>query len=96
MIVYNYDPVTFVYLDTASEADPDPLEPGRFLIPANATTKVPPPITSRERQRQVFRDDAWVVEAIPVPPAIHGNYEKAPTGLFKRMSITEALKGGVS
>lgn len=96
MIVYHYDPDTLVYLNTSSEADPDPLEPGNFLIPAYATRKVPPSMPNPKTQRQAFRDGAWVIETIPVPPAIHANYEKAPTGLFTRMSITEALKGGVS
>lgn len=96
MIVYHYDPDTGIYLNTSSDADPDPLEPGKWLIPANATPKVPPNITDFKTKRQVFRDDAWTVETIPLPPAIHANYEKAPAGLWPRMSIIEALKGGVS
>lgn len=41
MKVYNYDAKTGAYVG-ASFADPDPLEPLRWLIPANATTIKPP------------------------------------------------------
>ena len=39
--VYNYDPQTHELIDSA-DADPDPLTPGEFLIPAHATTVAPP------------------------------------------------------
>lgn len=41
MLVYNYDKRTGLYIGS-SEADPSPLEPGKYLIPAQATKKVPP------------------------------------------------------
>jgi len=97
MIVYHYDPDTRVYTNTSSEADEDPMEPGRFLIPANATTEVPPFVGDPKKKHAVYRDGAWTVELIPVPPALAGNLKAAPeVGMWPRLSIKEALKGGVT
>lgn len=42
MKIYNYDGVTKEYIGE-SAADPDPLQQGEWLIPANATSVSPPP-----------------------------------------------------
>lgn len=41
MKLFNYDRASRMFLDE-SDAEPDPMEPGNFIIPANATP-VPPP-----------------------------------------------------
>jgi hypothetical protein len=46
-------------------ADPDPLRPGHWLIPAFATT-IEPPIPG-ENQIVRFQNDHWILEDIPVP-----------------------------
>ena len=45
MLVYNYHPITLEYTG-CSEADPDPLDEGRWLIPACASTIAPPEAVS--------------------------------------------------
>jgi hypothetical protein len=94
MLVYHYSPDTGAYLNIATDADPDPMEPGRFLIPANATEKVPP--FTATGQWALFRDDDWVVEKKPEPPVIGKNITLAPeSGLYWNVSIKRALKGGL-
>lgn len=57
---YHYNPATLVYLGS-SEADPDPLEDGVWLLPANAT-RVAPPITSDNEVAQYDpQTDSWSV-----------------------------------
>jgi hypothetical protein len=94
MFIYHYHPETGEYLHITTEADEDPLEPGRFVIPAHATDKTPP--YSSQEQWTVFRDGGWVVEDKPRPPAIDNQLKRAPVGgLFHDVSIKRALKGGV-
>ncbi len=56
MIIYNYHPVTKEFLSQC-EADESPLEPGVYLIPANATDMAPP--TEGDNQKAVFDNGAW-------------------------------------
>lgn len=56
MIIYNYSPITKEYLGV-SFPDESPLEPGIFLIPANATI-TPPPIVP-EGSFAVFENNIW-------------------------------------
>jgi hypothetical protein len=56
MDVHNYHAQTGEYLGT-SIADESPLEPGVFLIPANATTVAPPP--PQQGQARVFINGDW-------------------------------------
>ena len=66
MKVYNYNPNNKVYTHT-EEADPDPLIPDRWLIPANATTITPPEVTEKEF---VWFDEAeqkWNIDTFQTP-----------------------------
>ena len=59
MKIYNYHPITKEFL-SESTADESPLEPGVFLIPANATRIIPPEIG--ENQTAVFENNEWVIK----------------------------------
>ncbi len=58
MLIYHYDP-DGVYVGS-SEADPSPLEPGVFLIPARATALAPP--HTGENEAAVFDGAGWTVK----------------------------------
>ena len=60
MKIYNYDPLTFVFLSEC-EADESPLEPGEFLIPAHAT-QVAQPDDLKSNEVAVFdpATEAWL------------------------------------
>lgn len=64
MRIYHYNQTTGVFTGE-DMADPSPLEPGVFLIPANATEIPPPPCP--EGSRQVFVGGSWLIEEIPIP-----------------------------
>jgi len=67
MKVYNYNPNNKVYT-SVEDADPDPLIPGRWLIPAHATTIKPPEI-KEENETACFNDEElkWVIVEIKQP-----------------------------
>jgi hypothetical protein len=65
-------------------ADPDPLRPGHWLIPAFATT-IEPPIPG-ENQLVRFVNGTWVIEDIPLPPELEQEPEPTPDEL-KRQQI---------
>lgn len=60
--VYSYNPVTGEYV-SEDEAQPSPLEPGVFLIPAHATEIAPP--AKKEKHFRKFDGKAWSYEPIP-------------------------------
>jgi hypothetical protein len=95
LVAYNYDPETFAYTNTTSMADPDPMEPGRYLIPAHSTLDVPPFLPDAKRQTAVWRDDKWVIEMKSSSPIVEKNLSEAPDNqLYKSVSIKDALKAG--
>lgn len=64
-IVYKYHPVSGIYVGQ-DHADESPLEPGVFLIPASATTKVP--LSPKDGKYVVFVNGDWQYKDIPPPP----------------------------
>lgn len=64
MRIYHHDQAGF-YLGE-SEADPSPLEPGKYLIPARAVT-VPPPEDLPEDQVARWNGAAWMPVRRPQP-----------------------------
>lgn len=56
VFAYNFDPVTGEFTSSAL-ADASPLEPGQFLVPANATLEAPP--LAGPNQVAVFSGGAW-------------------------------------
>jgi hypothetical protein len=66
MIVYQFDHAGI--LIGQIEADPSPLEPGKFLIPARCTV-VPPPAEVPEGEIPRWNGAAWVLVRIPAREA---------------------------
>ena len=60
MRIYNYDPITHEFLSEGA-ADESPLEPGVYLVPANAT--VTPVPTLKPGEVAIFDADNWRVVA---------------------------------
>lgn len=66
MRIYYYGSATGIFMGSG-EAEPDPMEDGKYLIPANATLIEPPEIPNGKRA--VYRGGAWELEDIPLPPS---------------------------
>lgn len=60
MQIYHYDPETLEYIGE-SVADPSPLEPGVWLIPAYATSVVPD-VAPNEGEILVYENNVWVLK----------------------------------
>lgn len=92
MTVYSYDPVTREYVGMTS-AQPSPLEPGVFLIPANATPIEPPKPNLGEVV--LFLNDEWQIipdyrgqtwfDPASGDPVVIGQIGK-PTGLISELT----------
>ena len=71
MNVYHFDPHTGIFL-AQRPARRDPRDPGRYLVPANATTTPPPPTDEAHVAIYDRGTGAWTVKARPSienPPA---------------------------
>ncbi|WP_290874915.1 hypothetical protein [Aquabacterium sp.] len=66
MKIHHHHPETGAYLGT-TDAQPDPMEPGRWLIPAHATTDEPPEAPQGRAVRRM--GEAWELFDVPQPPA---------------------------
>lgn len=64
MKIFNYAPNTGLLFGESS-ADESPLEPGVWLIPANATTTQPP--LAQAGKTIHFVNSVWVYQDIPTP-----------------------------
>lgn len=93
-IVFNYHPVTGEYLGEV-QADESPLEPGEYLIPAFATTKIPPASGAREVAVFNVGDDDWVIapdyRAVPLYSTVDGS-EVTVTGIGAQPDNTTELR----
>jgi hypothetical protein len=69
MKIYNYN--EHGYYTSESTADESPLEPGKFLIPANATKIAPP--AEQAGSRRKFVGGSWQQETIPTLDIYHFN-----------------------
>jgi hypothetical protein len=65
MKIYNYHPDTYEYLGEGV-ADPDPLDPGNWLIPGNSVTFPPPDAIPGKNIH--FEDGSWIYKDIPPEP----------------------------
>lgn len=75
MLIFNYDLTgLLVSQDTADES---PQEPGVYLVPAFATTTIPPELGQGLRAR--WNGDSWGIEEIPIPAL--PSYQEALTVL---------------
>lgn len=83
MKIHHYDPNTREFL-FSDDANPDPLEPGRYLVPASSTEVEPP--EAKEGFRAAFVDDAWTVLR-----DARGLYYSTETGMPERVETLGEL-----
>lgn len=98
--IFHYDPLTGAYLGFGY-ADPSPLEPGTWLLPAHCTETVPP--TPGPGQIAVWANDSWSLVAAgqpeppPLPPLDRAKATKLNALEAKRYAVETGgmMVGGV-
>jgi len=75
MKVYGYNWATREYTGE-DEADPNPLEPGKWLLPAYSTTKAPPELQQGQRALYDPETEEWTVEDNHASPMTGGTLEQ--------------------
>ena len=93
MQIYHYHQTTGEFLGVGT-ADESPLEPGEYLVPANATTTAPP--TAMAGKVRVWRGGAWVYQSVPADtPTVDPEYEPslADRKLAKQAEIRDLADG---
>lgn len=88
MQIHHFDGAGF-YVST-DQADPSPLEPGKFLIPARAVT-ISPPETWPENQWPRWNGAAWVLVRKPAAPAAQDPVEKLRAFLAANPDVGDLL-----
>lgn len=88
MHIYNYDRITGVFVGR-SDADPSPIEPGKFLIPAFSTHKEPP--SAQDGKAPVFntRTGDWEMVDVKAPAS---QEQIAVQALTEPTSIVQFLR----
>jgi hypothetical protein len=83
MKIFHYHPDTCVLLGEGV-ADQSPLEPGHWLIPAYATTSIPP--LAGENEQVVMVNNKWEVQLIPEPQPV---VETAPGPIVPSVPVDQ-------
>jgi hypothetical protein len=89
MIVYSYHPITKIYVGS-EQADPSPLELGKWLIPANSTPKKL--IDPRPGYHRIWKGTEWGYRLIEPEPEPVGSEPVVTTTEEQIVSIQTTAK----
>ena len=89
MKCYNYDDNG--RFSGEGEADESPLQPGMFLLPANATFTEPPAVD--EGQAAFWVGDEWMIKILDDLVPLEDRLAQAPNGMFGGPTLGELYAG---
>jgi hypothetical protein len=90
MQIWHYDPDSGLLLGDGI-ADPSPLEPGVWLVPAHATTAAPPdPVADKDI---IWDGAAWILHDHPLPPEIPAPLPEPPPAVPSTISFRQLVLG---